>query len=376
MVYSNFRLRMRLQALGIWVLVNNCSEGMDYRSLETLLSGLAQCGIWGCFDEFNRINIEVLSVVAQRIHLILSALSQKLSKFMFDGQIINLKSTIGLFITMNPGYAGRTELPDNLKSMFRPISMITPDNIIIAENLLFSQGFRKSKLLANKVVTLFNLTKQKLSVQPHYDFGLRSMVSQLRYASEKFRELPDEDEESLVLLAMKDMNGAKLTAEDVALFNDILSDIFPRISMPTVDYGDHLRYIAEQFAVQNHQNVPNCAKKVIELFETKNSRHSVMILGASGAAKSTTWKTLRGVHSRMRDAGKAGWSVVNVYPINPKTLCLGELYGEYNLASGEWCDGVVSSTMRQVCTDNSDQLHWILFDGPVDAIWIEDMNSV
>lgn len=364
------------KALGIWVLVNNCSEGLDYKSLETLLSGLAQCGIWGCFDEFNRINIEVLSVVAQRIHLILSALAQKLTKFIFDGQTIDLKATVGLFITMNPGYAGRTELPDNLKSMFRPISMITPDSIIIAENLLFSQGFRKSKLLANKVVTLFNLTKQKLSIQPHYDFGLRSMVSQLRYASEKFRELPNEDEECLILLAMKDMNGAKLTAEDVVLFNDILSDIFPRISTPTVDYADPMRCIADEFHARNLQKTPSGAKKVIELLETKNSRHSVMILGASGSAKSTTWKTLQGVHSRMKSAGKLGWSTVNVHAINPKTLNLGELYGEYNLSTGEWTDGVVSSVMRQVCSDKSDQLHWILFDGPVDAIWIEDMNSV
>lgn len=154
-------------------------------------------------------------------------------------------------------------MPDNLKSMFRPISMITPDNIIIAENLLFSQGFRKSKMLANKVVTLFDLTKQKLSVQAHYDFGLRSMVSQLRYASEKFHELPNEDEESLVLLAMKDMNGAKLTFEDVSLFNDILSDIFPHITMPTVDYSDHIRCIADECQARNLQNIPSGAKKLL-----------------------------------------------------------------------------------------------------------------
>lgn len=52
---------------------------------------------------------------------------------------------------MNPGYAGRTELPDNLKSMFRPISMMVPDNLIIAENTLFSDGFQATKILAKKV---------------------------------------------------------------------------------------------------------------------------------------------------------------------------------------------------------------------------------
>lgn len=98
-----------------------------------------------------RINIEVLSVVAQQILSILTALAQKLTRFIFEGKDISLVRTTGIFITMNPGYAGRTELPDNLKSMFRPISMMVPDSAIIAEINLFGEGFEDTRILARKV---------------------------------------------------------------------------------------------------------------------------------------------------------------------------------------------------------------------------------
>jgi len=65
--------------------------------------GLAQTGAWGCFDDFNRISIEVLSVVAQQILCILSALAERAKSFVFDGQEINLVLSCGILITMNPG---------------------------------------------------------------------------------------------------------------------------------------------------------------------------------------------------------------------------------------------------------------------------------
>lgn len=364
------------KALGMWVIVNNCSESLDYKSMGKCFSGLCQTGAWGCFDEFNRINIEVLSVVAQQIMFIFAALIQKKTKFFFEGYEINLLPTIGLFITMNPGYAGRTELPDNLKSMFRPISMMVPDNIIIAENLLFSDGFQMAKLLAKKVFTLYELAKQQLSKQHHYDFGLRSMVALLRYAGRKRRQFPNEHEERIVYLAMKDMNIAKLTSDDFPLFNGIMSDIFPGVSIPAVDYEEFLVSIEKSLIDMGLQTIPAAVTKVIQLFETKNSRHSVMLLGNTGTAKSVTWEVLKRSFAKMKELGKPGWNEALEYPINPKALSLGELYGEYNLATGEWFDGVLSSIMRKICNDEGPDQKWMLFDGPVDAVWIENMNSV
>lgn len=133
------------RALGIMVYVFNCSEQMDYKvwitmrilffvvsntsltvkrvfhfqSIGNIYKGLAQTGAWGCFDEFNRISVEVLSVVAVQVKSIQDAIKDKKKRFIFQGEEIVLVPTVGLFITMNPGYAGRTELPENLKALFR-----------------------------------------------------------------------------------------------------------------------------------------------------------------------------------------------------------------------------------------------------------------
>ena len=92
-------------------MVTNCGEGMDFRAMAQNFSGLVQVGAWGCFDEFNRIELAVLSVIQAQIKTIQNALTAGLKRFVFEGKEIALDHKVGIFITMNPGYAGRTELP-------------------------------------------------------------------------------------------------------------------------------------------------------------------------------------------------------------------------------------------------------------------------
>ncbi|KAJ3115964.1 Dynein heavy chain 2, axonemal [Phlyctochytrium bullatum] len=364
------------KALGKYVIVQNCSDALDYKSIGRMFSGLAQTGAWGCFDEFNRIDIEVLSVVALQISSILSAIGRNAKTFVFEGKEIRLNTSCGIFITMNPGYAGRVELPDNLKSLFRPVSMMVPDSALIAEIMLFAEGFSNTRNLSKKVDTLYKLSAQQLSKQDHYDFGLRALTSALRSAGARKRQDMSSPDDVVLFCSMRDNNIPKLTAEDVPLFSGILADLFPGIEAINIDYADFKSALTDEIKGMNLQQLDSIVTKVIQLHETKQSRHGVMVVGNTGSGKSTIWKLLQATLNHLSKTSAETYVPVKVFPLNPKAVSLGELYGEFNINTNEWTDGILSSVMRIACSDEKKDQKWILLDGPVDTLWIESMNTV
>ena len=200
------------KAMGRYCIVFNCSEQITYMMMEKLFMGLCFTGSWSCLDEFNRIDIEVLSVIAQQLRVIKHAKDEEKTEFFFEDKKTTLKTTMGVFITMNPNYVGRTELPDNLKVMFRPISMMIPDYKLIAEVMLYAEGFKNANSLSAKMTKLYKLASEQLSQQDHYDFGMRAVKSVLNMAGSLYRKEPHltESEEEVVLIrAMKDSNIPK-----------------------------------------------------------------------------------------------------------------------------------------------------------------------
>lgn len=116
----------------------------------------------------------------------------------------------------------------------------------------------------------------------------------------------------------------------------------------------------------------------VQIFDCKVARHGNMVVAKTGAGKTVAWRTLARAMGKLRDTHPQDERYQRVHPhvINPLALSNDEIYGYFDPATHEWQDGVLARVMRAVCRDESPDQKWITFDGPVDTLWIESMNTL
>ncbi|CAD7943415.1 unnamed protein product [Amoebophrya sp. A25] len=373
------------KALAKQCVVFNCSPEMDYIMVGKFFKGLAVCGAWCCFDEFNRIYIEVLSVIAQQLLILFGGKSQLSSynevlELEFEGSFIAMRPTFNVFITMNPGYAGRTELPDNLSALFRPCAMMVPDYALIGEIMFYAFGFTGGRAMAKKMVSTFKLASEQLSSQDHYDYGMRAVKTVIEAAGRSKRIYPDMEEFQILLRALRDVNVPKFLRDDLPLFENIILDLFPGTERPVVDYGDLEQKLKECSADSKLQPTPYFCQKMFELFDMIQVRHGMMLVGPTGGGKTCNYRVLQKACTVLCPPERnddSAYQKVQTHVLNPKSITQAQIYGAFDELTHEWTDGIGSEQIRVAVRDaESPDHHWIIFDGPVDALWIESMNTV
>ncbi|CAH8501365.1 unnamed protein product [Schistosoma guineensis] len=413
--------------LGRFVLVFNCDETFDFHAMGRIFVGLCQVGAWGCFDEFNRLEERMLSAVSQQVQGIQETLrdmasSQKNSTkesvtVELLGKQVSVHPDMAIFITMNPGYAGRSNLPDNLKKLFRSLAMTQPDRQLIAQVMLYSQGFRTAEKLASKIVPFFQLCDEQLSAQSHYDFGLRALKSVLVSAGhvkrERIRKLKEDilsrgetvnetsiaeslPEQEILIQSVMETMVPKLVAEDIPLLYSLLNDVFPGVhySQSAMEkLRCELRRVCEEmYLVYDESGLDNqngsdgavqlpggnsgaslWVQKVLQLYQITCIHHGLMMVGPSGSGKSTAWRVLLKALERVE--GVEGVAHV----IDPKSISKESLYGCLDPNTREWSDGLFTHILRKIIDSirgESFKRQWIIFDGDVDPEWVENLNSV
>ncbi|XP_025074096.1 dynein heavy chain 7, axonemal-like [Pogonomyrmex barbatus] len=313
----------------------NCNNSTSYDCAIRIFKGVISSGTWACFENFDKLRLELLSAIAQNLTQMRQAVSSNLRTVSFEGCNLNLNVSGNICVSINSGQFGYSNLPDNLKVLFRPVSMMAPEVRRIAEIELFAGGFLHAKNLAVKLAAGYKLLSEHLGRKSHYDFSTSSPKTVVATAISMKRNIPDENEYNLLLRSMVRVNIPQLCDTDIPIFQNIMQDIFPESVVLPFDCS----------AILNALEII-CAKRYLTL-------HTIFKL-----------KALQIVE------------LMHLETITPGVADTDALFGHFCDQSGVWKDGLCTTILRRFAEDISTDRKWLVFDGDLNGTWVENLYTI
>jgi dynein heavy chain len=363
------------KAFGKIVMVFNCvANNMGCDELSRIFYGLCQSGAWGCFDQFDSFEANILSIAASHIAAISTALSKSSQTILLNDRRLPLSLSTGMFITLKTTEKFRNEISD-LKRQLRYATMILPDSVMIIETILVSEGFTNSKAVSKKIDSFCKHSTQVLSYCA-FDFGLKSLKNALSLAGALKREEENITDDLAIFSALRAANIQALSNEDRQIFVDVLNDFFQNAEAPIVKLSILPSMVQEEYNYLNLIYSTTIADKLQNLYDLKENHVGVALVGVSGSGKTTALNVLQSLIKKLASSSNVNLSTVKLVSINPKSLEFNELFGAYEEESDFWRDGLFSSILRTESYENNNVEQWICFDGPMEPIWMDNLHSV
>lgn len=358
-------------SFGRLVIVFCCDDTFDYESVSRIMMGIAKIGGWGCFDEFNRLDADVLSGITTQIEKIQTELMDLKHMNRLLGDTAQIHENTGIFLTNNPSYDGRSTLPDNLKSRFLSYNLMVPDLEIIANAIFASQGFSCPQNLASLLVDFFSSMEKRCSIQKHYDFGLRAFKLVVTHCGKLNRKYGSQtiSEVDILCQGVIDVVLPRLTSSDEVIFYEEINKMNNKIRSlhATESFGNEIVKVAKERGLMP---TAEWISKAEQIYQITSLNQGTIMVGKASVGKSTIFDCVIEAISRIH------LSQNEVHRIDAKTLSKEAIFGQLDYATREWRDGILCTILRNAIEVNDTKQIWLVFDGDIDPKWVENMNSL